>query len=162
MAGMGNANNRLRISPRTDQRAEIRIVNPVTLGETESGLWPQVVLLVRFARATGELRDRGTGDFYSKETNNYARELTASKVSGYVRAGNLARIDYGQFDGQVYTTKPAGQVVLTTADRCTPGKRGSRPGQQPVAACLTTGMSCTRPSPEWNAFRAIVKRFKGF
>ncbi|MBP2327792.1 RHS repeat-associated protein [Kibdelosporangium banguiense] len=94
--------------------------------------------------------------FYNTETNNYARELTASKVSGYVRAGNLARIDYGQFDGQAYTTKPVGQVVLTTADRCRPGTAAadcvsSKPDNWPDTplnqACTSTTSCPNKFSP---------------
>jgi RHS repeat-associated core domain len=59
--------------------------------------------------------------FYQTETNNYARNITATKVSSYVRGGWLSRIDYGQRDGEVYTTPAVGRVVFTEADRCIPG-----------------------------------------
>ncbi|QFZ18426.1 RHS repeat-associated core domain-containing protein [Saccharothrix syringae] len=59
--------------------------------------------------------------FYDTETNNYGRELSATKVSSYVRAGYLTRIDYGQLKDGIFTTKPVGQVVLKAADRCIPG-----------------------------------------
>jgi RHS repeat-associated protein len=59
--------------------------------------------------------------FYKTETNNYARNMTATKVSTYVRDGYLERIEYGQRDGEVYTTPAVAQVVLTVADRCIPG-----------------------------------------
>ncbi|MEQ4305073.1 RHS repeat-associated core domain-containing protein [Plantactinospora sp. B6F1] len=59
--------------------------------------------------------------FYEKETNYYARNNTATKVSSYVRGGYLKRIDYGQRDGEVYTTPAVGRVEFTTAGRCIPG-----------------------------------------
>ncbi|MFB6719632.1 RHS repeat domain-containing protein [Kribbella sp. NPDC056345] len=58
--------------------------------------------------------------FYNTEIDRYARNLTKASVSTYVRAGNLKRIEYGQTDGQVFTQKPIGQVLFTTAERCTP------------------------------------------
>lgn len=59
--------------------------------------------------------------FYKTDTNNYARNLTATKVSSYVRDGYLTHIDYGQKDGEVYTKPAVGQVEFTVADRCIPG-----------------------------------------
>ncbi|MGW1061187.1 RHS repeat-associated core domain-containing protein [Micromonospora rubida] len=59
--------------------------------------------------------------FYTKETNNYARNNTASKVSTYVRGGYLKQIDYGQRDGEVYTEPAVGRVEFATAGRCIPG-----------------------------------------
>nr|CEL14161.1 FIG01288243: hypothetical protein [Kibdelosporangium sp. MJ126-NF4]CTQ88528.1 FIG01288243: hypothetical protein [Kibdelosporangium sp. MJ126-NF4] len=85
--------------------------------------------------------------FYDTETNNYGRELTATKVSSYVRGGYLSRIDYGQFDGKVYSTKPVGQVAMQVADRCIPnipagdcvsGKPGNWPDTPWDQACAST------------------------
>ncbi|MEV8371308.1 RHS repeat-associated core domain-containing protein [Kribbella sp. NPDC056861] len=59
--------------------------------------------------------------YYDVETNNYARQVSASKVSTYTRAGNLARIEYGQRDGAVYTSPAVGRIRFVTADRCLPG-----------------------------------------
>ncbi|MHC3473740.1 RHS repeat-associated core domain-containing protein [Streptomyces sp. 7R007] len=57
--------------------------------------------------------------FYGTETNYYTQGLkTAENGKPYIRGGYLKRIDYGQRDGSVYTTKPAAQVVFTTAERC--------------------------------------------
>ncbi|MFE1308087.1 hypothetical protein [Streptomyces sp. NPDC058755] len=57
--------------------------------------------------------------FYGKETNYYTQGLkTTENGKSYVRGGYLKRIDYGQRDGTVYSTKPAAQVVFTTAERC--------------------------------------------
>ncbi|GIH20533.1 RHS repeat-associated core domain-containing protein [Rugosimonospora africana] len=59
--------------------------------------------------------------YYKQETNHYARDLTATKVSTYVRSGYLEHIEYGQRDGEVYTTPWVGRVLFTVADRCIPG-----------------------------------------
>jgi RHS repeat-associated protein len=59
--------------------------------------------------------------FYQQEKNNYARDMTASKVSSYVRGGYLEHIEYGQRDGSVYTTPWIGRVLFTVKDRCIPG-----------------------------------------
>ncbi|MEU4480171.1 RHS repeat-associated core domain-containing protein [Micromonospora sp. NPDC023966] len=59
--------------------------------------------------------------FYQQEKNNYARNLTASKVSSYVRGGWLEHIEYGQRDREVYTTPFVGRVLFQAADRCIPG-----------------------------------------
>ncbi|MFI5733540.1 RHS repeat-associated core domain-containing protein [Kribbella sp. NPDC051587] len=56
--------------------------------------------------------------FYDVETGNYARNVTATSVSPYVRGSNLHTIEYGQRDGQVYTQNPVGKMVFTTAERC--------------------------------------------
>ncbi|MFI8187341.1 polymorphic toxin-type HINT domain-containing protein [Streptomyces sp. NPDC085946] len=57
--------------------------------------------------------------FYGKETNHYTQGLkTAENGKAYTRGGYLKRIDYGQREGKAYTTKPAAQVVFTTAERC--------------------------------------------
>ncbi len=70
--------------------------------------------------------------FYDTELGNYARVVTKTAVSPYVRAGNLKRIEYGQADGQVFGQKPVAQVQFTTAERCTPAPCGpSQPTTYP-------------------------------
>ncbi|MFC4135789.1 RHS repeat domain-containing protein [Hamadaea flava] len=69
--------------------------------------------------------------WYGKESNNYARNNTDSKVSQYVRGGFLDRIDYGTDNrttvnsvatDTVYTsTKPPMSVDFTQDNRCIPG-----------------------------------------
>jgi RHS repeat-associated protein len=59
--------------------------------------------------------------FYQREPNNYARNLSASKVSTYHRGGYLTSIQYGQRDGEVYTKPWVGQVLFKAEDRCIPG-----------------------------------------
>ncbi|WP_433169478.1 RHS repeat domain-containing protein [Kribbella sp. CA-247076] len=56
--------------------------------------------------------------YYDVETNRYARNMTATTVSEYVRNSTLNRIEYGQRDGQVYTQSPVGKVLFTTVERC--------------------------------------------
>ncbi|WP_234477756.1 polymorphic toxin-type HINT domain-containing protein [Streptomyces sp. MBT65] len=57
--------------------------------------------------------------FYGTETNYYTQGLkTTENGKAYIRGGYLKRIDYGQRAGAVYSTKPAAQVVFTTAERC--------------------------------------------
>jgi RHS repeat-associated protein len=57
--------------------------------------------------------------YYGTETNYYTQGLkTTENGKAYIRGGYLKRIDYGQRAGKVYSTKPAAQVVFTTAERC--------------------------------------------
>ncbi|MER5875396.1 RHS repeat-associated core domain-containing protein [Streptomyces sp. NPDC001910] len=57
--------------------------------------------------------------FYGTETNYYTQGLkTTENGKAYIRGGYLKRIDYGQRAGQVYSTKPAAQVIFTTDERC--------------------------------------------
>ncbi|MCX4811802.1 polymorphic toxin-type HINT domain-containing protein [Streptomyces sp. NBC_01239] len=57
--------------------------------------------------------------YYGTETNYYTQGLkTTENGKSYIRGGYLKRIDYGQRSGKVYSTKPAAQVVFTTAERC--------------------------------------------
>jgi hypothetical protein len=69
--------------------------------------------------------------WYTKETNNYGRNLTPTKVTPYTRGGYLARIDYGtdqrtlvsgvKTDTVYRLSNPPSQVVFTPADRCLSG-----------------------------------------
>ncbi|WP_158553933.1 hypothetical protein [Micromonospora deserti] len=67
---------------------------------------------------------------YDTEINHYGRSGSAGNATPYVRAGQLARIDYGLREGQ---TEPAARVVFTAADRCVPGSpcERSRPADWP-------------------------------
>ena len=56
--------------------------------------------------------------YYDRETNRYARNMTATTVSDYHRNSTLNKIEYGQRDGQVYSQNPAGKVLFTTVERC--------------------------------------------
>ncbi len=78
--------------------------------------------------------------FYDTETGNYGRFMTKTAVSPYVRGGNLLRIEYGQADGQVFSQKPVGQVLFTTAQRCTPAPCG--PSQPATYADTPWDLNC--------------------
>ncbi|HEY2698135.1 MAG TPA: RHS repeat-associated core domain-containing protein [Pseudonocardiaceae bacterium] len=56
--------------------------------------------------------------FYNTETNYYARDNGKTADTSYIRGSYLARVQYGQRDGQVYSTKPGAQVVFTSTGRC--------------------------------------------
>ena len=56
--------------------------------------------------------------FYNTETNYYARDNGKTADTSYVRGSYLTKIQYGQRDGQVYSTKPAAQVLFTSTGRC--------------------------------------------
>ncbi|MFI6645726.1 polymorphic toxin-type HINT domain-containing protein [Streptomyces sp. NPDC050504] len=59
--------------------------------------------------------------FYGAETNHYALNgKTDVNGTAYHRGGYLKRIDYGQRDNAVYTTKAPAQVVFDTLERCIP------------------------------------------
>ncbi|WP_203692971.1 polymorphic toxin-type HINT domain-containing protein [Catellatospora coxensis] len=59
--------------------------------------------------------------YYDREVNYYARGARIT-IDGakYHRGGYLARIDYGQRDQQVYSTKAPARVVFGTVERCIP------------------------------------------
>ncbi|MFE0423566.1 polymorphic toxin-type HINT domain-containing protein [Streptomyces sp. NPDC058953] len=60
--------------------------------------------------------------YYGKETNHYALNgKTDVNGTPYHRGGYLKRIDYGQRDGQVYTTEAPARVVFGIAERCLSG-----------------------------------------
>lgn len=56
--------------------------------------------------------------FYSPGSNYYARDLGTTANTSYNPGGHLVKILYGQRDGQVYSTSPAGQVLFTVNGRC--------------------------------------------
>ncbi|MEU8761990.1 RHS repeat-associated core domain-containing protein [Streptomyces sp. NPDC048659] len=57
--------------------------------------------------------------YYTPETNYYALNAkTDVNGTAYHRAGYVKRIDYGQRDNAVYTSKAPARVVFTTAERC--------------------------------------------
>ncbi|MBE1487623.1 RHS repeat domain-containing protein [Plantactinospora soyae] len=62
-----------------------------------------------------------TSYFYERESNYYARGARFDRVGvEYHRAGWLKRIDYGQRDGQVYSTNAPARVHFDTKERCLP------------------------------------------
>ncbi|SHK76461.1 RHS repeat-associated core domain-containing protein, partial [Nocardiopsis flavescens] len=56
--------------------------------------------------------------YYNAETNHYGRNLTGT-ATPYMRAANIARIEYGLRSGDVYATAPA-RVVFSSSERCLP------------------------------------------
>ncbi|NUT36389.1 MAG: RHS repeat-associated core domain-containing protein [Hamadaea sp.] len=59
--------------------------------------------------------------YYTKETNHYARHAdTSANGTPYIRGGYLARVDYGQRDGQIYSSPAAARVVFSHVERCLP------------------------------------------
>ncbi|MEV3971148.1 polymorphic toxin-type HINT domain-containing protein [Streptomyces sp. NPDC050698] len=83
--------------------------------------------------------------FYGKETNHYTQGLkTAENGKPYIRGGYLKRIDYGQRKDKVYSTKPAAQVVFTTAERCIGAAADCEPGD------LTDATATRWPDVPWD------------
>jgi RHS repeat-associated protein len=101
--------------------------------------------------------------FYKTETNNYSRNLTATKVSNYVRDGYLERIDYGQRDGEVYTKPAVAQVFMTVADRCIPGTEcvTTKPANWPDTPldqqCTSTTNCGTKYTPTFWTQKRLAK-----
>ena len=62
--------------------------------------------------------------FYTPTTAYYARNLGKTADTPYVRDAVLAKIQYGQRDGSVYSTSPAGQVTFTYNGRCNTSATG--------------------------------------
>lgn len=83
--------------------------------------------------------------FYGKETNYYTQGLkTAENGKPYIRGGYLKRIDYGQRQDKTYSTKPAAQVVFTTAERCIGAAADCEPGD------LTDATATRWPDVPWD------------
>jgi RHS repeat-associated protein len=62
--------------------------------------------------------------FYNTETNYYARNLASTANTTYIRGGYLSKIWYGQRDGSVYSTSPAGEITFTVNGRCNTSPTG--------------------------------------
>ncbi|WP_327373343.1 polymorphic toxin-type HINT domain-containing protein [Streptomyces sp. NBC_01216] len=68
-----------------------------------------------------DIRGNAMSYFYGAETNYYALNgKTDVNGTAYHRGGYLKRIDYGQRDNTVYSTKAPARVTFTTAERCLP------------------------------------------
>jgi len=65
-----------------------------------------------------DVHGNAVGYFYTKEINDYARDLTASDETAYDRGGVLDHIEYGLLDSTVNTTKALARVDFTSAERC--------------------------------------------
>ncbi|WP_152627664.1 RHS repeat domain-containing protein [Streptacidiphilus melanogenes] len=62
--------------------------------------------------------------FYTPTTAYYARNLGKTADTSYIRDAALAKIQYGQRAGSVYSTSPAGQVLFTYSGRCNTSSTG--------------------------------------
>lgn len=58
--------------------------------------------------------------YYESELNRYGRD-NGKVGTQYVRGGTLKRIDYGQRDGEEYTSDALAQVVFKSEERCIDG-----------------------------------------
>ncbi|MDG4828510.1 hypothetical protein O7627_04225 [Solwaraspora sp. WMMD1047] len=67
-----------------------------------------------------DARGNSMSYWYNREFNNYAAEVTSSKVKRYVRGGTLRLIDYGTWDRGATdrSIHPTGQILFDTGDRC--------------------------------------------
>ncbi|MBC3844500.1 hypothetical protein GXW82_43245 [Streptacidiphilus sp. 4-A2] len=65
-----------------------------------------------------------TSYFYTPSTNYYSRDLGSTANTPYIRDVALAKIQYGQRDGSVYSTSPAGQVLFSYDGRCNTSSTG--------------------------------------
>ena len=103
--------------------------------------------------------------FYTAETNSYAGDGGATNfaATSYTRGGVLNAIQYGQQDGQVYSSSPAAEVQFTSVGRCNISSSGcalssltsSTAGDWPDVPydlnCTTS--PCAPPSPSfWSEY----------
>lgn len=58
--------------------------------------------------------------YYKRESNYYARNLTAADETAYDRGGYLDRIEYGLRKDTVYSAKALAKVTFASAERCLP------------------------------------------
>ncbi|WP_329214328.1 hypothetical protein OG352_03885 [Streptomyces sp. NBC_01485] len=96
--------------------------------------------------------------FYTPTTAYYARNLGKTADTSYVRDAVLAKIQYGQRDGSVYSTSPAAQVAFTYNGRCNTSATGcttstltsstaSKWPDVPFDLNCASGASCSSNSP---------------
>jgi RHS repeat-associated protein len=102
--------------------------------------------------------------FYNTETNYYARDLGTTANTSYVRGGYLSKIWYGQRDGSVYSTSPAGEVTFTVNGRCDTSPTGCATStltsstapdwpDVPYDLNCASGASCTEQAPSfWSEY----------
>jgi RHS repeat-associated protein len=96
--------------------------------------------------------------FYDRDVNFYNR---SGVVTEYVRSGQVARIDYGQRDGEVFSTVPVGRVEFTAGDRCIPGSACTQSSPQdwpdvPFDQACGSG-SCAVVSPTFWTTKRLAK-----
>jgi len=100
--------------------------------------------------------------WYTTSTGFYAQDLgsTAPATSVYTRDSLLSKIEYGQRAGQVYSTTPAGEILITANGRCNTSTTGcatstlssstaSKWPDTPYDLNCASGASCTSQSPSF-------------
>jgi hypothetical protein len=106
--------------------------------------------------------------FYQNEQNYYASDLGTKGTLSYDRGGYLTSIQYGQRDGQTYSTTPAGKVVFTAGGRCDTASDGcaltslsSTTAKDwpdvPYDADCTNGGTCNAQSPTFWSSAMLTK-----
>jgi RHS repeat-associated protein len=102
--------------------------------------------------------------FYDTETGYYARDDGSTANTSYTRDGYLSKIWYGQRDGSVYTTSPAGEVTFTVNGRCNTSPTGCATStlssstatdwpDVPYDLNCASGASCSIQSPSfWSEY----------
>ncbi|WP_159424446.1 polymorphic toxin-type HINT domain-containing protein [Streptomyces sp. 3214.6] len=94
--------------------------------------------------------------YYGKEINYYSQNLKYTENGKpYVRGGYLARADYGQRDGQAYTTAAPARVVFTTDERCLNAAADCEPGD------LTDATATRWPDVPWDQNCAVNTKCEG-
>ncbi|MDX3247111.1 polymorphic toxin-type HINT domain-containing protein [Streptomyces sp. ME18-1-4] len=94
--------------------------------------------------------------YYGKEINYYSQNLKYTENGKpYVRGGYLARTDYGQRDGQVYTTAAPARVVFATDERCLNAAADCEPGD------LTDATATRWPDVPWDQNCAVNTKCEG-
>ncbi len=101
--------------------------------------------------------------FYKSLTGYYARDNGTTANAAYVRGGFLTKAEYGQRDGQVYTTQPAAQVLFTATGRCNQSACDVSTLSSSAAAAwpdvpydlnCASGATCGQTSPSfWSEYR---------
>ncbi|MFC9692097.1 RHS repeat-associated core domain-containing protein [Kribbella sp. NPDC056951] len=95
--------------------------------------------------------------FYDREQDHYSRNQTDTTVSEYTRGGNIARIEYGQRDGQVYTTPATARALFSTAERCSDTQCTSYPDTPLDLACASTTNCKNHYSPSFWTKKRLAK-----
>jgi RHS repeat-associated protein len=101
--------------------------------------------------------------FYKALSGVYSRDNGTTANATYTRGGYLIRAQYGQRDGQVYTTEPAAQVLFNVTGRCNqatcdPSTLSSSTATNwpdvPYDLHCVSGSACSQTSPSfWSEYR---------
>ncbi|MBC3844539.1 hypothetical protein GXW82_43460 [Streptacidiphilus sp. 4-A2] len=62
--------------------------------------------------------------YYTPDTAYYSADLGTKATAPYTRDVSLAKIEYGQRDGSVYSTNPAAQILFKYSGRCNTSPTG--------------------------------------